>query len=205
MSLHLKIVSLKKAGPPEFFGNKIIFTYKAHKPTRLVAAIFEHEDFTKLQIFKKNKYNIFFLIYPIPEDVKLLKYRIIVDGLYMEDPQNSNTEKDPNGLSYSIITLDQFLTKSIENPEIVDDSTVCFRLKTKPGKNVHIVGNFNDWDPFMHRLKEEPPGYYSISIRVSTGRYYYYFLIDSEKRLDPYNKWILISSNGEEVCTFDIP
>jgi hypothetical protein len=187
MSLHLKIVDLKKAGPPEFFGDNIIFMYKKMHPVRFVGAIFEHEGYSVTHVYQKNQHNLFFLIYPKPARLTKLTYRIIVDGLIMRDPHNPLVERDILGVEYSIVEVKTLPEVLIKNPEKMEN------------------GDFNDWDPFMHPLKEAPAGYYRISLRVTQGKHYYYFIVDGEKRLDPLNLSRRINVQGEEVCTFEIP
>jgi hypothetical protein len=205
MSLHLKIVDLKNAGPPEFFGDNIIFTYKNSHPVRFVGAIFEHEGYSITHVYQKNQHNVFFLIYQKPSHLTKLKYRIIVDGLIMRDPYNPLIEIDILSVEYSIVEVTVLPEIPIKNPGKMGNGEISFILRTIPGRNVSIVGDFNDWDPFMHILKEAPSGYYRISLRVTKGKHYYYFIVDGEKRLDPYNLSRMINFQGEEVCTFDIP
>jgi hypothetical protein len=205
MSLHLKVVDLKRAGPPEFFGDNIIFTYKNTHPVRFVGAIFEHEGYSVTHVYQKNQHNLFFLIYPKPARLTKLTYRIIVDGLIMSDPHNPLVERDILGVEYSVVEVKALPEVLIKNPEKKENGEISFILRTSPGRNVSIVGDFNDWDPFMHPLKEAPAGYFRISLRVASGKHYYYFIVDGEKRLDPLNLSRMINVRGEEVCTFEIP
>lgn len=52
-NLHLKILSLKKAGPPEIWDGKLILTYLADSNPRYVAASFGFENYRTKYYFKK--------------------------------------------------------------------------------------------------------------------------------------------------------
>ena len=42
-------------------------------------------------------------------------------------------------------------------------------FRGKPGRRVSLVGDFNNWDPFMDPLDETSPGSYSVTLRVPAG------------------------------------
>lgn len=201
--LHLKVVELERAAQPEFYGRYIIFTFESKRPVRFVSAIFEHEGFQNQHIYQCNENGIFFLIYPIPHNILVLKYRLIVDGLIMRDPINPLYEQDLLGIEYSLLKITKIIDEEIINPQKGDNGEVHFVFKTRPGRIISLVGSFNDWDPYMHLLKEAPPGYYFITLRVASGRYFYYFLLDGEKILDLYNPDIGYTSGGDTVSYFD--
>ncbi|MBN2532596.1 MAG: hypothetical protein JXB88_06870 [Spirochaetales bacterium] len=201
--LHLKVVELDRADQPEFYGSNIIFTFESPKPVRSVMVIFEHEGYSIQHIYQCNDNGIFFFIYPIPNNSPVLKYRLVVDGLVMKDPTNPLFEQDLLGIDYSLFKITKIIEEEIINPQKDDNGYVRFVFKTRPGRIISLVGSFNDWDPYMHVLKEAPPGYYFISLRVAPGRYFYYFLIDGEKMLDLYNPHTGITSGGDTISYFD--
>ncbi|MBN1697212.1 MAG: hypothetical protein JW881_06845 [Spirochaetales bacterium] len=205
MSLHLKIVDMKNAGPPEFFGDNIIFTYKNTHPIRFVGAIFEHESYATPHVYQRNQHNVFFLIYRKPADRVKLTYRLIIDGLIVPDPQNPHIERDISGVEYSVVEIRTLPDIPVQNPQKTGTGEYVFILKTRPESHVSLVGDFNDWDPFMHILTESPAGFFRISLRIAPGRHYYYFFVDGEKRLDSSNMSRMVNSIGEEVCTFHVP
>ena len=117
MYLHLKVVDLDRAISPEFYGNYIIFTFESGRPVRVVAAIFEHEGYSIHHIYQCNDNGIFFLIYPIPDNIQQLKYRLIVDGLVMKDPANPLFEQDLLGIDYSLFKITRITEQEIINPQ----------------------------------------------------------------------------------------
>ena len=68
-----------------------------------------------------------------------------------------------------------------------------------------MAGTFNRWDPYLHVLDEIGGGTYSLTLRLPPGPYYYYFLENGRKRLDPDNAELRHASDGELVCYFQIP
>ena len=203
--LHLKIVELKNAHPPEFLGDKILFSCKPDRPVRSVSVIFSHENFSVRHVFEINENNVFFLIYPIPKKVGLLKYRLNIDGLLMKDPENPSYEEDALGIEYSLLKIEKVIEDEIINPAKNDSDTVRFVFRSKPGRTISIVGTFNDWDPYMHILTEETPGNYAITFHVPAGIYFYYFIVDGAKMLDPLNPNPIYTRNMEDVCFFSFP
>jgi len=205
MYLHLKVVNIDKATVPEFYGDYIIFTFNPQNPVRFVAVIFKHEGYGIQHVYQCNNNGIFFFIYPIPSGIRKIKYRLIVDGLMMKDPANPLFERDLLGIEYSIFNVTKIVQKKIVNPQIENDGEVRFMYKSKPGRTISLVGTFNDWDPFIYIFKEAPPGNYFLTLRVSPGRYFYYFIVDGEKILDFYNPDVGVTSGGETVSFFDYP
>jgi 1,4-alpha-glucan branching enzyme len=68
---------------------------------------------------------------------------------------------------------------------------VTFHLETEPGKEVYIVGSFNDWDPEKKMMIEDEDGKYSATLMLPKGRHEYKFIID--------NEWCIDNKNTEHV------
>jgi 1,4-alpha-glucan branching enzyme len=55
-----------------------------------------------------------------------------------------------------------------------------------PGANrVHLVGDFNDWDPEAYPMKRQSDGAWLIQIPLPHGHHHYQFLVDGKPMLDP--------------------
>jgi hypothetical protein len=165
---------------------------------------------------------VFALAYPIPEDVERLEYRIIAEGLWRTDPTNPLTMRDRNGVRLSVFHLPERPPASIETPRIGDGGTVEFVFAPEPGGNlqsiggqridlpdvrglsVYVAGEFNNWDPFMHRLRETEPGVYRLSIPVSAGRHHYYLVVEGRRILDPRNADRTRHADGFRVSSFTV-
>jgi len=201
----MKIVQIEQAGPPEVFGKNILLTYETSKTIHFVGARFEHEKFGVLHPYVKNPNNIFILVLNVPEGVNIIKYRIVVDGLWSKDPFNPETEADIFGITLSLINIEFKIETPLINPAFLEEGIVKFTFKTNPGKNIYIAGDFNNWDPFFHKLTEYDPGFYMITLRLYPGRHNYYFIVDGEKFLDPYNLTLMTNLEGYYVSSFVMP
>jgi hypothetical protein len=173
---------------------------------------------------------VFALAYTIPEDAEQLEYRIIVDGLWRTDPTNPQITRDRNGVMLSVFELPARPPASIETPRIGDGGrgdgdggTVEFVFAPEPraglqsiggqrvdlpdvrGLSVYVAGDFNNWDPFMHRLRETEPGVYRLSIPISRGRHHYYLVVEGRRILDPRNAERTRHADGFRVCSFTVP
>jgi hypothetical protein len=115
--IYTKIFSYEEATAPEYWNNQVIFSYaNPDMPVRYVAAVFEHEDYSKKHVFFKKVGDgtqagsdgepVFLLLYD-PGDQEILRYRLIVDGLWQSDPMAARTERDEFGNNISVYELPQ--------------------------------------------------------------------------------------------------
>jgi len=204
--LESRLLNLSTAQPPEVREGMLVLTHNGDPKIRTVGARFAHEDFARLHIFKRNPNDVFFLVYPIPDNVETARYRIMVDGLWMRDPLNALNEWDPMlGLWYSVVEVESRPESVPVNPTETEDSRLCFVYQGLAGQNVQLVGDFNAWNPYRHRLEptEGHPTRYSICLRLGPGRHFYRFLVDGEPLADPLNMRRMIDRDGQEVSYFD--
>jgi len=205
INLHLKITSLKTAGPPEVWRDYLILTSTPKQGTRFVGAAFSSDNFQTIHSYQKNEYGIYFLILPLQNE-EIIDYRIIIDGIWIKDPENPVSVRDRNGLFLSRLTFPQSQRARQLSPVLKrDQGTVEFYIQTSPGKRVYLAGDFNRWDPYMTALREKEPGLYSAELSIKPGRYAYYFVIDGEPVPDPLNFQKNQSTTGEDVSILFIP
>lgn len=62
---------------------------------------------------------------------------------------------------------------------------IMFTLEAPGACDVHLAGDFNDWDPTSHPLKCNTKGVWNTRLVLAPGRYEYRFLVDGEWRNDP--------------------
>jgi hypothetical protein len=126
------------------------------------------------------------LVYPIPENSPELEYRMVIDGLWTTDPANPVSRKDSrSGLTYSVLSLP--VKPPAPGPASSPKGYLSFSFKGPPGETVTVAGSFNNWDPFMYELAENPAGTYSLTIPLPPGAYQYVFFHRGQRYLDPYN------------------
>jgi hypothetical protein len=202
--LNLKAMSYAQARAPEIVDDVVFFTYQSESPVRHVAIRFAHEDFSILHSYSRNGNGIFVLDYPLPEKVTVLRYRIVVDGLWMRDPLNPAIETDRRGEEFSVLEIGK-VERITANPRWQRDGSALFVYRGAAGKTVALVGDFNNWDPFLDRLYETEPGVYEISLRLRSGNHGYYFFIDGNRVLDPRNYGVMENQDGLAVSVFSWP
>ena len=200
----IAVKSVSSSQPPRMVDDILILSLKPDTPALFVGARFAHEDWKVLHPYAMNGRGVFVLDYPVPEGVREIRYRIVVDGLWMADPANPRTEVDAAGVSFSLYTLEKDPVRTIVNPK-PDAGSYTFVFRGSPGRRVSLVGDFNNWDPFMDPLEETSPGMYSISIRVLPGEHWYCFLSDGSRVLDRFNAQTGVDPDGGAVSYFVSP
>lgn len=209
----LQVSGISEAGPPEVFDDIVVFTYEQREYARYVAAAFEHEGYQELHVFtarkREGKPDLYYLTYPVTADQSRLHYRLVVDGVWLTDPNAPKQRVDRNGVTVGSVTLNEPPPYERTSPQINDDGTVTFyfALNTRisptletvntrtvsiasfSNPRVSIAGTFNGWDPYMHRLSgPDSDGFYSVTVPLSEGPHHYYFVIDGRRILDPLNE-----------------
>ena len=206
--LAFKLKTMRSAREPEYDGGNVIFTYKAGRPVRFVGARFAHEHYKILHVYQRNEQHVFFLKYPVPENQDVLRYRIVVDGLWMPDPFNPLVQRSGvRDVGYSLYYIREHPAKPIRNPKMVDPTRICFTYVGIPGKRVTIVGDFNNWDPFSNPFVEDEDrsGNYSVCISAGPGRHYYNFIVSGTTMADPFSVEKAYDIDGRAVSYFEIP
>ncbi len=208
-NVHLEIKSIESSRGPYFIADNLILTYQEDHPLRFVGAVFEHEMDREIMLhrYMRNENGVFVLVYPIKREIgtDTLRYRIVVDGLWMTDPMNPMSEKDINGIPRSVTAVPSRLREIRDSPATLPDGRVRFLYRGPSGRNVYLVGDFNDWDPFMHKMKElQENGTYEIVLRLLPGDHYYYFLSDGLRVLDPLNPRQAADYEGFEVSRYTV-
>ncbi len=207
--LYLNVSDLESAKKPYFFEDNIIFSYvpDRRERVRFVGTAFEFENFTRIHPFKRNANGVYFLVLPIPDGRDALRYRYQVDGIWIDDPQNPGTRDGTSGISISRLQLPERIERAEESPLIKPAGMVSFYYYGSPDRRVSVAGSFNNWDPYFHSLEETKrgSGVYKITLRLLPGRYYYYFIIDGERRTDPLNSETVYNFDSKAVSAFTQP
>jgi hypothetical protein len=165
----------------------------------------QQEHFTVLRPFARNENGIFVLDVPVPEGVTRVRYRLVVDGLWMADPNAQDQEIDELGNTISLYTLDREPFRPTVNPKAEEGGRIGFVFKGEAGMRVSLAGDFNNWDPFVDSLTETEPGVYRISLRVGRGPHFYYFFSAGRKILDRFNPDTGEDPDGNPVSFFRFP
>jgi len=232
LQLHILVSDLENAAPPRVVEGYVLFTYAAPQYTRYVAAAFGSESYQKLHPFKKNKNDVFFLLYPLPEnggtsaagEAMNLSYRLVADGLWMADPNNPDFVTDSHGTRISRVELPAAPEKEKPSPYVQAGGMVTFSLdlaasptftstsnrtvflNQQESHSVFLAGSFNNWDPFMYPLRPVAgsKNTYRLTLRLPPGTHHYYFVVDGNRILDPGNRQRSFDAEGQEVSTFRV-
>jgi 1,4-alpha-glucan branching enzyme len=204
ITLDIAIKSIHSSRPPRMVDDVLILGYKPDRPVRFVGVRFAHESWKVLHPYVMNDRGAFVLDYRVPEGVQEIRYRIVVDGLWMADPANPRTDTDATGVSFSVYSLEKEPFRTIVNPKQVGNE-LLFVFHGTSGRRVALVGDFNNWDPFMDPLDETAPGTYSVSLRVPPGQHWYSFFSDGRRILDRFNAQTGVDPDGHTVSYFNSP
>lgn len=204
-TLDIAVRSLAAAQAPRMVEDVLLLTLKPVMRTRFVGARFEHENWKVLHPYAVNENGVFVLDYPVPEGLRQIRYKIVVDGLWMADPTNPTIEADALGNEVSVFMLEKEPLRLIFNPRRESGGGVTFIFRGTPGRRVCIAGDFNFWDPFVDALAESSPGMYRITLRVPAGDHWYYFFTDGRRMLDRLNPETGADPDGNTVSYFSSP
>jgi 1,4-alpha-glucan branching enzyme len=76
---------------------------------------------------------------------------------------------------------------------------VNFLCMTPQAQRVCLVGDFNDWNPLAHPLKQMPDGNWMITVDLKHGHHRYLFLVDEQPHLDPRAQGVARNEKNERV------
>jgi hypothetical protein len=204
LSLDIAVMTLTAAQPPRMVDDKLILSYKPSHPVRYVAARFAHESWKILHTYARNEHDVFVLDYAVPEGVRDIRYRIVVDGLWITDPANPRVDSDAMGDEFSVVTLESEPVRPIVNPKLERSGAVTFTFRGTPGRRVSLLGDFNNWDPFMDYLAEKSPGFYTLTLRMPAGPHWYVFFTEGRRVLDMFNAESGVDPDGTTVSYFSL-
>ena len=201
----IEVRTLSSASAPRFMDSKVLLTYRSAVPVRLVGARFEHESYRVFHTYSRNENEVFLLLLGVPRGLEELRYRITVDGVWMNDPFNPRSETDAFGTTFSVFSLTERPTPGLRSPQLEADGSVTFVLRSQTGRRVYLVGDFNKWDPFWDHMPEVSPGLYQLNLRLPPGRRHYRFSVNGERLPDPLNPQNTWDSEGNPLSVLDLP
>ena len=100
------------------------------------------------------------------------QYRYIVDGKWMEDPDNPNKTKNDFSEYNSVINIKEYTAFKLRG-----------HLDAKP---VILNGSFNNWNEDKFTMRKMDYGWKYV-IPLSGGKHHYKFIVDGEWITDPNN------------------
>jgi 1,4-alpha-glucan branching enzyme len=79
-----------------------------------------------------------------------------------------------------------------------------FICNAPQAQSVSLVGDFNEWNPAAHRMKQMPDGAWLTTVELKHGHHRYAFLIDGALTLDPRAQGITRNDQGERVSLIPV-
>lgn len=79
-----------------------------------------------------------------------------------------------------------------------------FICNAPQAQSVSLVGDFNQWNPGMHPMKQMPDRAWLITVELKHGHHRYAFLVDGQLTLDPRGQGITRNDKGERVSLVPI-
>jgi len=215
--------SISAPGKPEIFEGGVVFT--APSSHNRVGISFAHEGYAKVHWLKRlmiprdiselmikgkisKKLNpnedtgIMFHYETIPEDLKNMDYRMIIDGLWTRDPLNPISATGSSGIVESRVPLP---AKPKNHQNAPPPGSYRFSYQASPGETITLGGTFNNWDPFIYELRETSPGFYSLTLPLPSGTFQYVFYHRGEPIPDPANPRSRFSREGMVVSEAVMP
>jgi 1,4-alpha-glucan branching enzyme len=81
---------------------------------------------------------------------------------------------------------------------------VNFTCLAPSAQSVTLVGDFNDWDPAAHPMRQRPDGAWYLQMPLSHGHHHYQFLVDGQPALDPRAQGVARNEKGEKVSLVSV-
>ncbi len=81
---------------------------------------------------------------------------------------------------------------------------VNFICVAPDAKHVHVVGDFNDWDPQAHPMHRQPDGGWVLQIPLPHGHHHYLFSIDGKPTLDARAQGVARNEKNEKVSLVSV-
>ena len=200
------------AGPPQVTHEGVLFTYKPGRVMpRYVMVSGSFDNWRNAHMMTRNEYGIFSYLYDeegkrgIILDERLYQYRYLVDGVWITDPLNPETAFDRYGTPLSVFRVRFPIIKSQKNPVPIGGRVYIFYYDNPYARQVFLVGDFNNWNPYSHPFRKNRAGLWEIEIDLPDGNYSYRFIVDGEQMVDPLGRNIRYDRFNQELTFIRIP
>lgn len=177
---------------PDFWINSpivmddiIIFFFKGDARKVLVAGDFN--DWKPRLLMQQKNTNFWQAAWDIRMLKGVHKYKLLVDDIWMSDPQNTNYVIDDSGQMVSTFELKEDFIPEPNSPLWLKDDLYRFRYESIKAKSIYLVGDFNNWNPYNLMMTNTGSDEFFITIRLKPGLHSYCFVVDGEWKPDPDN------------------
>jgi 1,4-alpha-glucan branching enzyme len=81
---------------------------------------------------------------------------------------------------------------------------VNFYCEAPRAHAVHLVGDFNQWNPASHPMRRQVDGWWSLQVMLTHGHHQYRFLVDGQPMLDPHATGRAVNELNEVVSVMAV-
>ncbi len=81
---------------------------------------------------------------------------------------------------------------------------INFICHAPQAKAVSLVGDFNQWNPSAHPMRQMPDRSWLLNVELKHGHHRYAFLVDAVLTLDPTAQGITRNDKGERVSLIPV-
>lgn len=216
-SLQNIISSIKEVQSPVVTDEYIIFT--ADKNARFTGIVFDFDNYNKIHAFQRLITrdsesepidSLLFYICKIPEKIRTISYRLIIDGIWTHDPVNENKYYNSEADTYfSVVKIDNPIIEKTEKVVPVETTKSLtghtrFVYTGKPGQKIRLGGTFTNWDSFIYEMEETSPGFYEITLALPKGKYFYAYYKGTSSFVDETNPDKAYTPDGRVASVLDV-
>jgi hypothetical protein len=135
----------------------------------------------------------------------MYKYKFMVDDIWISDPNNTNFIIDDSGQPVSYFVLKEDFIPESTYPLWLEKDIYLFKYENLTARNVSLVGDFNNWNPYSTPLTNYMGGEFSVSVRLKPGMHSYCFVVDDDWKADPNNLNQYSDRTGAIISIFYVP
>ncbi len=196
-NLNLKITNIS----PIITEDGILFYYISDTANSVKLAG-DFTDWKPTLKFTKHQGGIWLLLFTGPIKKGTYKYKLVVDGIWIEDPLNTNKQPDGLGEWLSILNVPYDIVQIHRNPVPLGNGYYLFRYEAPKAKNVYLTGTFNNWNLYSIRMKKGDDGVWQVKLKLPPKEYIYAFIVDGVWKPDPLNRNMYSDLFGHIVNIF---
>jgi len=212
ISFAINLLNIKEAVPPQISDEGVLFTFKGDEISpKYVIVSGDFNNWEENILMTKNRYNIFFYLFNKTKKGGVVlnegKYRYMyqVDSMWIKDPLNKNVEYDQYGTQLSYFKIHKPIIIIKSNPVHLKNNNYIFYYKNDSAKNVYLVGDFNNWNPYSLHMIKDKSGYWKVVVDIIPGAYTYRFLVDGEYKKDPLSETLVYDRFYNKLTFVIIP
>jgi len=85
---------------------------------------------------------------------------------------------------------------TVKSKKKIKRKKVTFSIDLSDANEVILMGDFNNWNPKKHRMKQDRNGVWNKDVILPPGSYEYKFLVDGRWKEDPQNHQTCLNCFG---------